>query len=184
MNYQKIMGIFKKKGLITVYTAKDRQWISDGYAVYPLLQMPKMNEQSIRAIFDIADSVHIIEKAELPATVCFDDIDVTENAIFLEEIQLQPSGLDTVSFRTQAGVTFIERKYLSPIKGVNDDGSIGIYERVNQETGNVYIVVKRGILLEAIIQPVKVLTKDWVEDLNELTAAIRQTFNTGVQNEC
>lgn len=177
MNYQKIIGTFKKKGLITVYTAKDRQWISDGYAVYPLLQMPKMNEQSIRAIFDIADSVHIVEKAELPATICFDDIDVTENAIFQEEIQLQPSGLDTVSFRTQAGVTFIDSRYLDPIGGVYNDGNVGIYERVNTETGKVYIVVKRGMMLEAVISPLQVLAADWVDELTELAAAIRNTYN-------
>ena len=177
MNYSKIMSLCKKKKIVYLYTVSDRQWVSDGAAIYPLLNMPQLNAQSLRAVYDMSESVQVVERDELPEGLFFGDVDVAENQIFREKIQLHPHGLDAVSFRTQAGVTFIDPKYLSPITGMETDGNVCVYERVTKDTGMVYIAVKRGMLLEAIILPMQVLARDWVEDLTELVTAIRLTYN-------
>ncbi len=177
MNYQKIMNLCKKRKFMTLYTDGGRQWVSDGNALYPLLGMPLLDAQSIRAIYDMPEGMQILETQEMPEGIYLGDVDWCENQIFREKIQLQPNGLDVIGYRTQAGVTFAEEKYLSPITGIGTDGNVCVYERVSKETGKIYIVVKRGMLLEAVIQPVQILTKDWVEDLAEITAAIRVTYN-------
>lgn len=184
MNYSKIMSFCKKRKLIYLYTADGRQWVSDGGAIYPLLGMPHFDAQSIRAVYDVSESVQVVERNELPEDLFFGDVDMTENQIFMEKIQLRPCGFDAVSFRTQAGVTFIDQKYLSPITGIESDGNVCVYERVSRKTGQIYIAVKRGMLLEAIILPVKILAKDWVEELADVAAAIRATYNREAGIEC
>lgn len=181
MNIVKIVNVCKKAKRLDLYSRGDMQWISDGFAIFPLLGAPKFSVDSIRATYDLPDSVEIREHGELPRMYCFDDICASENQIFYEKIQVCPSGHDLLALRTQRGVTFIQRKYVEPV----DDGApaIGIYERIT-EAGQLYIVIKRGLLLEAVIMPMtRVIQKDWLEDLRELVSMLSATYAEEGNNE-
>jgi hypothetical protein len=78
------------------------------------------------------------------------------------------------SVRTQAGVTFFASKYLKPLE-TGENGSCDLYERITS-TGQVYIVAKQGMMLEAVILPMtNVIKPDWLEDLCELTDMLKRT---------
>ncbi len=182
MNITKIVNICKKTKRLDLYQIGDIQWIGDGFAMYPLLGAPRFTAESIRATYDLPDSVTIRENQPVPRVLCFDDICISENQVFYEKIQICPGGSDLLSLRTQRGVTFIQRKYVDPV----DDGApaIGIYERIN-DAGTLYIVIKRGLMLEAVIMPVvRVIKKDWLSDLQELVTAMLQTYKEEEQNDC
>lgn len=182
MNITAIINHCKKQKRLFLYgTEEGRQWIGDGCGVYPLLGAPLFTEDSIRAAYHLPSNVKIKADPNLPRSLDFRDICETENRVFFEKIQLDPSGNDLVSLRTQAGVTFIDRRYLTPV----DDGdiAIGIYERIMQD-GKIHIAVKRGMMVEALILPVvNVIKKDWLEDLKELLSVLQTTYNEEGEQE-
>lgn len=172
MKYAKIIKNCVKRKQLTLFTdAKDQQWITDGCAVYPMLGMPLLDETAIRSIYDIPEGVNIKAETGLPSGYNFSDVDETENQVFPEKIQL-PIGDDLASIRTQEGVTFVSRKYIQPIEDDDDYGAIGLYERIS-DGGMVYIAVKSGWRLQAIIIPVRnAVQKDWLEELKELISRL------------
>lgn len=175
MEVRKIINICKKKKHITLFNAENVQWISDGFAAYPLWRLPKFDERSIRATYDLPDAMNVHIRNDMPMNYDFSDVVLGENQVFYEKIQLPIGGEGKVaSLFTQAGVTFIDPKYLDPIE---DNGDISLYERIN-ETGELYVAVKRGMLVEAIIMPIKkVIPKGYIDDLKELTKRLIETYN-------
>lgn len=175
MNIHKIINIFKKCDKISLFRGKDVQWISDGRAVYPLWKLPLFDEQSLVAAYDLPSSEKVELHDALPATYDFSDAATGEEQVFYEKIQL-PIVRDNslISLATRQGVTFINKKYLDPIE---DDGYISLWER-KIESGESYIVVKRGMMLEAVIMPVvHVLQKEFLDELQELTHRLVSTYN-------
>lgn len=178
MNINKLIKLFKKKGKIILFNDKDVQWISDGAAVYPLWRFPRFDEQSFTSAYGLTEGVTVEVREGLPEKYDFSDISRVENQVFYEKIQLPISGGNkVVSLFTQAGVTFVDRTYLDPIE---DDGYMGLYERLTS-SGELYIVVKRGMMLEAVIMPMKnVIHKDYLDDLQELVSRLIDTYNEEV----
>ncbi len=175
INYQKVIELCKKDGNLILYEDGDMQWISDGYACWPLLKMPHMNEEAVRAVYSLSAKVKVEERGALPIHLCFADVVRQEQPVFYEKIQMQPIGMPLVSLRTSAGVTFIEQKYIKPLEP-GENGDCMLYERTDGR-GNVYIVAKQGLMVEAIILPRQgVLRADWLDDLQSLLVALRQTF--------
>ncbi len=182
MNIMEIVNLCKKQKRLYLHGEEGgTQWISDGCAVYPLLGAPFFTEDSIRATYHLPFNVKVTVDPRLPRMLDFRDICETENRVFFEKIQLAPGNSDLVSLRTQAGVTYIDRRYLAPVD--DGDNAIGIYERVMRD-GKVYIAVKRGMMLEALILPVaNVIKKEWLEDLKELLSVLQATYNERGEQE-
>ena len=181
MEIRKIMNIFKKKTKISLFCGHGVQWITDGVAVYPLWKLPLFDDQSLAAAYDLPGSVKV-ELSDHAPTICdLSDAVAGERQVFCEKIQLQPyGGTKLLSLFTSKGVSFIDKQYLDPIE---DDGYISLYERLTKD-GKVYIVVKRGMMLEAVIMPVvRVLTPDFLDDLQELTSRLISTYNAEKEEE-
>ncbi len=175
INNQKIVEMCKKqKRLILLWDGADAQWISDGYALYPLLGVPLLTEESVRALYAIPENVKV-EVEDLPRRYNYDNAEREEYPVFYEKIQIQPAGEAVHSLRTRSGVVFIAQKALKVLDS-GENGDCTLYERVDGE-GNVYIVAKQGMMLEAVIPPLQnVLKADWLDDLQNLAVALRQTF--------
>lgn len=182
MNIMEIVNLCKKQKMLYLHGEEGgTQWISDGFAIYPLLGAPHFTEDSIRATYNLPANVKVKAEPGLPFGLDFRDVVSAENQVFFEKIQLSPGNANLVSLRTKAGVTYIDRRYLTPV----DDGApaIGIYERITR-SGQLYIAVKRGMMVEALIMPVvNVIKEDWLEDLKELLGVLQTTFNQGDDRE-
>ncbi len=174
MEIRKIINIFKKRDKISLFRGKGTQWISDGSAVYPLWKLPLFDEQSLVAAYDLPSTVMVKLHDALPTTFDFSDAVTGEEQVFYEKIQLPIGGNNSlISLATQQGVTFINKKYLDPIE---DDGYISLWER-KSESGESCIVVKRGMMLEAVIMPVvHALKKEFLDELQELTGRLIGTY--------
>lgn len=174
VNIKKVIELCIKEKRLILFNGGDRQWVSCGFAVYPMLNMPHFNETSIRATYSIPDTVKVEEVEGMPEAYSFADIDQRENQVFFERIQLQPAAEQLVSLRTQAGVTFVQAKSLKPIEE-GESGSYGLYERIT-DSGQIYIAVKQGLLLDAVILPViNTVKPDWLADLRELVRVLEST---------
>ena len=116
INIKKVIDLCVKRKQVTLFNEGEMQWLSDGCAVYPLLNMPLFNENTIRMAYAIPDGVEVKEVDGLPAIYSFKDVERAENQVFFEKIQLQITSEPLTSVRTQAGVTFFPSKCLKPIE--------------------------------------------------------------------
>ena len=176
INNQKVVEMCKKqKRLLLLQSPREEsQWISDGYTMYPLLGMPELTEENIRAIYSLPENVRV-EVEILPPQYCYRDTFRDERPVFYEKIQLKPCGEAVITLRTRNGVVFIHEKYLKPLEA-GENGEPMLFERTD-DFGRTYIVAKQGIFLEAVIPPIRNLLKaDWLDDLQKLLSILRKTF--------
>ena len=175
INNQKIIELCKKEKRMVLYSGGRMQWVGVGGAAYPLLKVPHLDANTVRAIYSLPDDMTVEEKEGLPPSFSFANEDRSEHPVFMEKIQLNPLADRLLALRTSEGVCFIKEQYLKPLEE-GKNGSADLYER-RSTSGQIYIVAKQGMMLEAVILPmVKVITAGWLDDLQDLIAALRQTF--------
>lgn len=175
VNNQKIIDLCKKEKCLKLFSEGERQWIATSGSVYPLLKVPHLDEDSLRALYSIPANVKVEAVEGLPGAFSFADAVRNERPVFYEKIQLQPLEERLAVLRTSEGVCFIREQYLKPLEE-GENGPADLYERTN-EVGATYIVAKQGMMLEAVILPVRrVIREEWLEDLQDLLGALRQTF--------
>lgn len=176
INIQKIVGMCKKQKRLDLLLDPDtmQQWISDGYAMYPLLGLPLLTEENIRAMYALPEGVRV-EVKDMHGDFSAADVETHEKPVFYEKIQLQSCMESVITLRTSRGVVFIRGKHLRPLEA-GENGETQLYERVSH-SGNLYIAAKQGMMLEAIIMPMQnVLRADWLDDMQRLIGDLRQTF--------
>lgn len=144
------------------------QWISDGYAIYPLIKLPKMDQDNILSLFDIGEKqqagIMFEAELELPQGICFHDADEREAPIRRWDIALTQHGRILRPFETSVGMIYINDLYLKPF----DKGSeVQYYERFD-ESGNIYVAVKEGFFLSAIISPYDVINWELIKQLRRM----------------
>lgn len=175
MKLSTIQQICKGAKRIELYSPQDGcQWIGDGGALYPLYNLPRMDGDSIFAMFDIPegkrDKIHLWQHTTLPENACFTDFAEGEVLVGLGDLEVSLSGRVLVPLKTSHGAIYINRKYLLPFK--DSENGVLLYER-NTSSGTVYVAVKEGFLLTGIIFPYNVVTPKFVEELETLCALSR-----------
>ena len=129
-----------------------RQWMGDGYAVYPLDGMPYLAEREVCAIFDIdekkRDKIVINHFENLPEYVSLADQMETDEP--LEEISFQMSlGDDELAlFRDEGGrLVVIKAEYKKPIDNWKE---CQCFKRVSAD-GKPFVAVMSGCILRGLI---------------------------------
>lgn len=129
-----------------------RQWMGDGYAVYPLDGMPYLAEREVCAIFDIdekkRDKIVINHSEKLPEYVSLADQMETDEP--LEEIRFQMSlGDDELAlFRDEGGrLVVIKAEYKKPIDNWKE---CQCFKRVSAD-GKPFVAVMSGCILRGLI---------------------------------
>lgn len=166
MEIKKIINLCKKSGQLRIFENEGAQWISDGYACYPLFGLPLFDEASICAAYDItakkAAKMHITFDLNLPLNLDFSDD--TENEMQRERGEALFGAL--IPITTSHGIEFIQSKYLTPFSD-SDDKMLFIYERTS-EAGNTYFAVKDGLMLVGLIMPYDCINEGFVKRLRDV----------------
>lgn len=165
MNIQKIVNLCKKSGTLYLYNAKDCQWISNGYAVYPMYGVPQFDEDSICATYGISDEqkekMVISEKRPPESGISFEDNEETEIPAKVISPGIVYAGTDYMTVSSEKGIEFIKRKYLDVF-----DESVELNVRtLNDRT---YIAIKQGMFLKGIILPETTLRATIVSEIKDL----------------
>ena len=148
------------------------QWLGDTAAFYPMAGLPYMELDNICAMFDIPEKKQeksILRHSQAPGAICWEDTDPTEYQIDDPKLCVRHEGREMLPLRTSAGITFIQEKYLAPLDSLD---YLRLYER-RIDGGGVCIVAKIGMVIRAVIMPMDVVTDDFVDKLDELTAMCR-----------
>jgi len=128
------------------------QWIGTPEAMYPLYNLPEIDEKTIFVIFDVDDkkktdySVHRIGADECP--LCLEETDATERPIEPSHYQIVAESHAYLIFDTSKGIRFVNRAYLAPMMSKLDQ--LMFFER-RTKSGQIYIVAKLGMLLAGVI---------------------------------
>lgn len=151
------------------------QWLGDGRSAYPLVGLPVMDVENICAMFDITEKKReklIMRQMDAPDTMNWEDTDPLERQIGDPKLCVRYDGRDLLPLETTAGITFIQEKYLLPLDGLE---YMRLYERRGTD-GGLYIVAKIGMILQAVIMPMDLPDKNFMELLNDLTSQCRDTM--------
>ena len=178
MKLSKIGALCKAYKRFVVYNVgHGMQWISDGYAAYPLCDLPPLEEDNVFAIFDIPEDkrgkMYFDERQGVPAGMSFADAVQDEVEIKPYSIGIIWQGAIYYPCKSREGILFVDKKYLSPF----EDGVV-LYERW-AENGTPYIAAKRGMLLEGVITPAGIATAELAELLCEVGALTEAVSEDG-----
>ncbi len=172
MKIKKIIDLIKKSKILHIYEDKSCQWLSDGSAVYPLFDLPEVTAETICAMYDITPKEiekMAIKTDPLPKVLNFKDCDEYEQLTAKSTIELIYHGKTLILYASSQGVAFVDKKYFAPFGDIDED-YLRVYERYT-ETGGLYFAVKNGMELVGIIMPVRVINKNFVDEINSVAKA-------------
>lgn len=181
MKIKKIINLCKSSRSLTIYTdlATDMQWLSDGQALFPLYGLPLFDIDSFCNTYDINDNLkskmnmRILE--ELPAGFDFNDSNNFETEVEKMPMSLNYADFNVLALKTETGIKFIERKYLSLFSDYcNSD--LTIFERTGN-AGHDYIVVKNGFNIIGIILPVELLNRSFLDEAKTFVTQLEMTLD-------
>ena len=173
MKLGKVGALCKGAKRFFVYKTWRDQWLSDGGAIYPIREFPMLKEDNVYTLFDIPEDKRgkmQYYEDDIPYGIAFDDACEDEVVVQLAPISIVCYGSTYSPIKGRYGILYIDRRYLGPL---GDD--ITLYERYYPRSDKSYIAVKRGLLLEAIILPAQIATKelaDILKKIGELTALV------------
>ena len=175
MKLKKVAALCGQLGMFILYDKVDEngevscQWLGDGYAAYPIAGMPYMGEENLCAMFDIPEKKReklIFRHDNAPGNINWEDADLLERSLGSPKLCVRWEGRELLPLRTSAGITFIQEKYLAPLDNLD---YMCLYER-KSKGGEPYIVAKIGMMIQAVIMPVDVINRGFVDSMEELTA--------------
>ncbi len=175
MKFKVIGNICKKKKTaiifdrVTVNSAGMevcQQYISDGSAIYPVIGLPHINEETLLTMRDIPEKQRdswTVRTLPVPDCIDFRDTIAVDSQVRETDFVLYQNQSKLRAIETSRGIVFIDLGYLAPL--VDSFDVMQMYERIN-DAGQLYIVVTAGLWLQAIIFPCKIIDKDFIEKLD------------------
>ncbi|GEM_PF-1899997 len=158
-----IEALCKSSKIINILeTDTGQQWISDGYACYPLLKMPKVNEKTVMTILNIPEEK--ANKFTCTVKLMNEEYDIEDYGTEEKEITKTWAHLKNMqALKTSEGITFIHERYLKPLQ---DTDYLEFFER-KTEAGQIYIVAKDGLFINGLIMPSTMVNEGFVRNMRE-----------------
>ena len=173
-----IAKLCKETRNITIFEEEGgTQWISNGYAAFPLHNMPELDTSTVLTVFDIPEKdrgKYLVQRKELPAGLNFDDEDGTERLLRPGNLSIGYAGDILETARTSLGLLFYNAAYLKPLNDL--ENGYEIYER-EDSMGRIYLTAKSGFFLQAVIMPKVLQAPDLADRMEELAAELRTTIS-------
>lgn len=169
MKIKKIVALIKESKCLTIFDGKDCQWLSDGFAMYPVFKDTEISPEFLCDMHDIDTKKMAIRNEMLPTLFNYADICKNEKQLQKSNIEIVYHGKHLIGYETSEGISFVEKRYFAPFADM-DESYLMVYERYTS-TGTMYFAVKNGMNLVGIVLPKKVITKEFVEDITAMSTA-------------
>lgn len=181
MKINKIAGICKRANRIKLYDElidRSTQWCGTGAAIYPLYSLPLLDSDTVGPVMSITDKEMqkiIVEHESIPIFYDVSDNAVGEKRLGDPMLRIVIGSTIYNAYRRphESGLLFINSEYLKPLLGGEDDPAL--YLREGGLTGE-YIAAKQGLMLAAIIEPIKTL-------ISESNAETAEAFARALRSE-
>ena len=176
MKNKSIINICKKENIMMICSSADKQrWISCGAAIYQFIGLQDISYDELCYIYDIDDAKKekmILQMTDMPTSYDFADVTGDEFSAKPMKICLQCDGRMLQPYTTALGVLYLDLQYLAPFN-LKDRSNMFVFVRVTKN-GTPYFVIKIGLLIQAIIMPVKISKEDKMFD--ELNQILKTTY--------
>lgn len=170
MKIKQIEQILKSRKTIIAVQTSDGQWIGNGFAFYPIHNMPDLTKENFFAMFDIHDDQkekwRYAEMQQLPLKEDY----VKEVPLDKSRLSVRWLGENYEILISQAGLIFINSKYLAPFADLK--GKYELYRRIGGE--REVIAVKAGLILIGLICP-WIPNDEFIKDFNKLISKYQFT---------
>lgn len=187
MKIKKIIKLCKDAHQLILYadTERNMQWLSDGFAIYPLQGCPVFDEDSFCKTYEINDTqrnkIVFRINEELPSRYDFDDTDNLETVVERLPLSVCYCSYNSVALKTEHGVEFINAEHLMPFADYNSRELS--YSLRHNKNGHPYFAVKNGFMLIGIIEPIKMIDKTFFEELKAFEKQVEITiYNNSVKS--
>lgn len=178
MKIKKIVDMCRREGVVKIYDGEDdTQWISNGYACYPLYDVPELSEDEFFTVFDFSAKQRdetIFQRADLPESVSFNDVDATERLCEKLTPSIPYGSRLLIPYETVRGIKFLDAEYLDPLIG--ESGASEVFERVNKK-GEPYFAIKVGMCLRAIVTPFNAVNRSFVDNIEKIYSLCRASLD-------
>ena len=89
MEIKRIIGLCKKSGVLHLIENEGVQWLSDGYSMYPLFDLPRFDEETICRTYDISEkkAAKMTIRYDLEAPAAFDLSDDVPDECLLPKLE-------------------------------------------------------------------------------------------------
>ena len=186
MKIKKVVDICRREGVARIYEgANDTQWLSCGFACYPLYEVPELSEDEFFTIFDFTDKQRnetIFERTAFPSSLSALDVYPGEELCEKLSPNIPFGSRLLIPFKTTSGIKFLDSEYLAPFAG--ETKGIEVYERVSAK-GEPYFAVKIGMCLRAIIMPFNAVNRSFVDNIAKIYSLCKNAlFNKEAEEAC
>ena len=174
MKMRKVIDLCKAAGELRLYEHEGVQWISDGWALYPLWGMPALTPEGLCTAYDIPDKKwekiqFVYDPTGIPKAIDTADIADGEKKAIRAPLWIRWGGMSLVPFAVSTGVVWLDAAYLTPFE---KDDRLELYERRSPD-GRLYFAVKVGFELVGILFPAALPHKELTVDLEILAKQCR-----------
>lgn len=177
MKNKEIANICKTTNVIYKGMYDGVQWVGTGFAMYPLFDLPIMENSQLLNFFDVdKESQQKYKFAELndKITELFDNSNTEEYEITYSGIVLLLGRSKFAVYQTEnQNCVFVNPDLLKPFKNISDGYSLYLRKfRVESEIQN-RIVVKKGLLNIGLILPLEI-SNNYVDIIQNLADTLKQ----------
>ncbi|MBR2335824.1 MAG: hypothetical protein IKA62_06350 [Clostridia bacterium] len=169
MKIKKIVDMCRREGTVKIFVDESGvQWLGNGYACYPLYDIPTLTEDEFYTIFDFTPKQRnetVFTRSPFPDSLCNDDIHPTDQHCDRLSQYIPFGSRLLIPFSTAVGIKFLDDEYLAPLVGETD--KVEVFERTSKN-GESYFAVKVGMTLRAIIMPFNAINKSFVDNIGEI----------------
>lgn len=177
MKIKKIVDICRHEGVARI--SKDSrgiQWLSCGYACYPLYEIPELSEEEFFTIFDFSPKQRedtLFERTEHPISLSTADFSEAEESCERLTPNIPFGSKLLIPFSTLSGIKFLDSEYLAPL--ADEIKNIEVYERISK-TGEPHFAVKVGMSLRALIMPFNAVNKPFVDNIEKIYSLCKRSL--------
>lgn len=153
-----------------------QQYISDGSAIYPVIGLPYINEETLLTMWDVPEKQRdswTVRTLPVPDCIDFRDTIAVDSQVRETDFVLYQNQSKLRAIETSRGIVFIDLGYLAPLADSFD--VMQMYERISDD-GQLYIVVTAGLWLQAIVFPRKLINEDFIKKLNYILDGCKNAF--------
>ena len=176
MLIKEIAKLCKKRKAIYLTMREGVQWLGDGVGMYPLINMPRLDRNTVFSILDIpSDKIEEYAYCE-PDFLFMHNGDYSSDDVKLKRC-LSVGGYGEAYISEAGEACFVSDDYIRPLKEYK--GDISLYVR---ETGNGRVIaVCTGLLIVGLVVPsIYPETSDLYEKLHELLNGISATSDNAI----
>lgn len=184
MKIKKIVDMCRRDGVVRIYGGEGgTQWISNGYACYPLYDVPELSEDEFFTVFDFSAKQRdetVFQRAALPDSLSFKDFDATERGCEKLSPSIPYGSRLLIPYKTVRGIKFLDSEYLEPLIG--ESGESQVFERISKK-GEAYFAIKVGMCLRAVVMPFNAVNRSFVDNIEKIYSLCRDALETKVASE-